>query len=276
MQSSKVLRNIPFSDYQKLPGASHSRLSCLLQSPAHLKLSESQIEDATKAQLFGRRLHEYVLLPDYFRSKYHVYEPFEKRTKEAKEQWHELCETHGEEFLITNDEYNELVRLQEALAGHAVAGKLLAKLSDAELSLAWRDNDIPRKARLDGYCESLALIFDLKTTGDASYSEFSRTMARWHYHRQAEFYLRGAAACGLKAESFVFIAIEKSTALVATYLVQDESLRTGKDENDRLLAVFDECYRADVWPGYPEELQPINLPPWAINKQIEGVVNDGE
>ena len=77
--------------------------------------------------------------------------------------------------------------------------------------------------------------------------------------------MRGISAVKeVEHTKFIFIAVEKDPPYgVAVYEATKGMLKTAKKQIAPLLDVYAECLKTDVWPGYKDELQQIELPRWA-------------
>jgi len=109
----------------------------------------------------------------------------------------------------------------------------------------------------------------VKTCGDASKAEFARVAARKNYHRQDAFYSGGyGVAANVSVEKFIFIAVESEWPYAAaSYELGNESREEGFLEVHRLLDIYEECLRTNVWPGYADSTTTIDLPPYAFKSQ---------
>ena len=59
----------------------------------------------------------------------------------------------------------------------------------------WQTSHLMMKVRPDGLCKNYPVIVDLKTTADASYSGFQRSVERFGYHVSAAMYMEGVNQC---------------------------------------------------------------------------------
>ena len=99
----------------------------------------------------------------------------------------------------------------------------------------------------------------MKTTEDASPRGFQNSLAKFRYHVQAAWYLRGLEG----AEEFVFIAVEKKPPyLVAVYQASAAVIAAGVRAADINLSNLSECRKKNHWPGYSEAIETIDLPKW--------------
>lgn len=151
---------------------------------------------------------------------------------------------------------------------HPEAGPLLAAGAGIpERSLFWTDpaTGVECRARLDWYLHSGRGIVDLKTTGDASPAALPRHMEKFGYHTQAGHYLDGAEACGIVGPdaAFVWVFVERTPphfVTVADLIPAD--LAEGRAQARLARQILRDCTESGVWPGYPEHIVTISLPPW--------------
>jgi hypothetical protein len=134
----------------------------------------------------------------------------------------------------------------------------------AEVSAFCLDDDtgILRRSRFD-YLRADILI-DLKTARSADAWSFGKAASDYGYHQQAAWYLDIAADLGHPAEGFVFAVVEKTAPyLTAFYELVPEAIQRGRELNERALQMFRDCTAADLWPGYPDEIQALDIPNYA-------------
>ena len=172
--------------------------------------------------------------------------------------------------VLTQEQWDQLHRMRDAVMAHPAAGKLLTGVpGKAELSVYWTDpaTGVLCRCRPDWWRED-DLLVDLKTTDDASLEGFARSIANWRYDVQAPFYLDGVkAATGRKPRGFVFIAVEKKPPhAVGVYVLDAESLTLGRAQYVADLQRYAECVKSDSWPGYGDKIQTISVPAWHANK----------
>lgn len=154
-----------------------------------------------------------------------------------------------------------------AVRRHPRAGALLDRdgPGQPEVSGFWLDSETGAECRVRFDWLRPDAIVDLKTTDDASPHGFARSAAKYGYHQQDPWYRDGAAALGLGDLPFVFVVVEKDPPhLVACYELDDEALAAGWRRNRRALELFARCTETGRWPGYPEHIQRLSLPRWAV------------
>jgi len=258
--------DLPADVYRTAPGVCQSALKFMAISPAHYRhYVTAPPELPTPAQRIGTAVHDAVLLgrkeyavrPDYFP---------DYRTK-AAQQWRDQQLAP----ILTEEEDQRVNGMCAAIASHPLARAMLRNRTGAnEVSVFWKhpSTELLLKARADRITMDDAnrmVVIDLKTCGegDAMPDTFAREMAKWHYHRQAAFYLDAFGA-----SLFVFIVIETTPPFgIATYYVEEDTLSLGRAHNQADLIRLAQCIRTDTWPGYPDTLRELSLPDWFLKKE---------
>lgn len=234
---------------------SKSGLDLVNRSMAHWFARDSR--KTTAALDFGAAFHCAVLTPDIFKTEYIVAPDIDRRTKAGKEAWSELQEC-GKKILSAPD--NEtVVAIQSAVFSHPTARQLLTQ-GDAEESFFWVDKTtgVQSKCRPD-YLRRDNIVIDIKTTEDASYPAFRRSVYKYRYHVQGAFYMDGVSAVtGAKHDDFVLLAVEKTPPYgVAIYRLFDDLINEGRvayEQNLRDIAAY-QLVGDGAWAGYPAEIQ---------------------
>lgn len=253
------------ADYHAHPAVSKSHLDKVAKSPAHYFEAylnpDRVIPEPTPAMVLGTALHTAVLEPALWGEQFAVApEGIDRRTKAGKEAWAEFEAGSQGKTLLKAEDADQVRRMAKAVHDHPASRFLLNLEGKREASYFWTDQDtgIECKCRPDWHSLDRRLIVDVKTTEDASPRGFAKSVANFRYHVQAHWYLRG-----LEAEQFLFVCVEKSAPyLVAVYAATPVLIAAGGRAAERDLATIAQCRAADQWPGYGDEIQPIDLPTW--------------
>ena len=117
------------------------------------------------------------------------------------------------------------------------------------------------KTRPDMFNVDKRLICDIKNMADASPAAFSRDTERFGYHMQEASYTDiWSKGSGYDVEAFFFVVFEKSDPpMVAVYELDANAVAEGHALYRSALAKYAECFNADHWPGYSEDVVPISL-----------------
>lgn len=291
--------SIPFEQYEAIDAASKHGLDALAISPLHhwhlFRNPERFKKPETPAKLLGNAIHTSILEPERFDAEY-IEEPqppndslvtlpdYQEECRKRKlkvtgtkpqlaarllvdglpesrlwELYYKQV-TEGKKVLSTPD-WRVVKAIMSRVRKHPAASELL-KYGKAEQSIFWTDPDteVKCKGRVDWLCLN-HLIVDLKSTNDAGFEGFQRAISKYRYYVQAAMYTDGLKALGFDPEPFVFAAWEKHPPYAsALYYATDEMLAQGRAEYKRLLKIYADCLSRDKWPGYPQDILPINLP----------------
>jgi exodeoxyribonuclease VIII len=263
---------------------SRSVLVDLLRSPAHCYAlhydpARPPREAPTEAMVLGTLTHTATLEPEHFATRHPIAPKCDRRTTIGKADWAAFCAT-----LEPGQEPADPVQaaLAQAMAKSLRANTAIANLlfnpGEAEVSAYWVDEDtgVPCRVRPDwvNFCQAGDILFDVKTTIDASPAGFSKTVVNMAYDFQAAFYADGwEKASGRKVLGFVFGAVEKKWPFAcAPYMLSEEDLDRARRKYKRALATLAECRASGVWPGYVAAGDTVNLlqlPAWATKETDE-------
>lgn len=257
--------DLPAETYHAVEALSASGAKKLLQSPAHYKLMRDTVNAPTEAMEFGTAVHCGVLEADTFAGRVVCGQKFDRRTKEGKAGHAAFAAEHAGKLILDPDAHARSLRCIQAVRKHPAASRLLDG-AQTELSLLWIDGryKVPCKARFDAW--NRGIVVDLKTTQDASPEAFARSIASFMYHMQAAVYIDAAEhVLDESPSAFVFVAVEAEPPhAVACYALPSEAVLAGK----RLQAIALERYAAALasgaWAGYPETIDMIQLPRYAL------------
>jgi hypothetical protein len=261
--------DIPFAEYERWDAVNNSLLWTLkTRSPLHA-LYQREHDRSSPALDFGHALHTYILEPDTFGAKFAVAPKVDRRTNPGKEAWKTFIDNKpigAEEFAA--DDFQKIQdiskRIQESIFRKFIEG------GRAEVCIVWIDKQtgLKCKARLDYWHDSFNCIVDLKSTENASREKFMKSIFDYGYHQQAAFYTDGVLELlGFEPE-FEFFPIEKQPPYAfAVYAAHENLIRAGRNSYRKALEIYAQCEATGNWPGYPDELQYIDLPQWALAKE---------
>jgi PDDEXK-like uncharacterized protein DUF3799 len=192
------------------------------------------------------------------------------RTKAAQEKQKEAREA-GKIPLLTA-EHEQVKAMANALRDHPLASAALdpARGGKPEQSLFMQDeaSGVWLRSRLDWmpdpHSAMRPVVFDYKTTKNASPDSFAREMANYRYHLQAAWYSHLYYEITGVDAPFLLIAQDKEPPyLVAVCQPDAEAMRAGRDLMRQAIDIYASCAAVDEWPGYGNEVHTISLPPWA-------------
>lgn len=290
--------DIPNDEYRAWQAAANSDLTMIEQfSPMHMRYRRENPPEPTPALLFGSAVHCAILEPEKFKDQYVVAQPCSAFKRDgcrcsnggiiySAGKW--LCGVHGKDatvnldrVILSIDQAEAISNIARAVSFHDSANGALKSEGPNELSAVFNheENGQLCKLRADGYRPEWEMIIDIKTTENASRSQFEKSIAEFGYHRQAAFYIDGLRSLGVNVKHFAFICVEKKAPYgVATYRLGDTDIDAGRDEIRRLIRIYKNCRDkelmlikqggsgASAWYGYESQFQDISLPGWKIRQ----------
>ena len=215
---------------------------------------------STPAMLMGTLAHCAILEPNEFDKRYIVDPKMPKRSNADKEAWQIWQDENAGKVIITDEQRDTSMMMQDAIFNHPKAASLLSG-GKAEQAYFWTDEETgePCKGKAD-YVQG-DVIVDLKTAVSASPSEFSRAVANFKYHWQDAFYSEGTGA-----EAFYFVVIEKTEPFVIeVYELSQAAKDKGRKEIHEAKNKY--LFHRDFEPyiGYTGSgaITTLDLPKWA-------------
>lgn len=251
---------------------SKSGLDRIHKSPFHFKNRVEQ-PDAPHF-LIGRATHHFILEPDTFGDHYCVGPNVNKNSKV----WKEFVDGHTGKDILSAAEIEMLEGMEESVLNHPEAGNILAHLGHFEKSFFTELHGVKVKCRPDWYSREIwspklnrntRIVVDLKTARSAEQRPFTNSIfyEDYRYHVQAAFYLDVLDAFGIKADSFIFIVVEKTPPYpVAVYNMSMDAIDIGRQEYMADLQTLKECRETDYWPGYNQDQTITVYPPHWLTK----------
>lgn len=272
VQFPALYTDMAHADYLGFPAVSNSGLKQAAKSPWHYMKSMQPRpvpEKAPTAPLFGGTLLHCALLEfDQFATRFPIGPDVAKTSKAWKE------------FAASLDAAATPITPVQAEIAIAQAASLKAETNVAEIfslpglnevSVFWKDEEsgLLCKARPDRAIRTDAgtILFDAKTTRDASRAGFAKACANYGYAQQAAWYERGwKAATGEHVIGMVFGVVESEYPYAAAaYMLEDVAVSAANARCSELLRLLGACERAQRWPAYPDGMsEPLALPAWAM------------
>jgi hypothetical protein len=260
-----MIRSLTFDEYAAIDAANWSRLRMMPRSPMHARATR----ESTPTLARGVALHSLILTPDEFEQRYAIGPRCDLRTKEGKATWAEFEASAGDRICLRGEDGDDLLAMRDAIWAHTDASRMLRETVAVEQSIVWEQDGIACKARPDAWTAST--LIDLKSTTDASPDAFERSAAKYGYHGQAAWYLRGLHECGVSLPHAHIIAVESSPPYgVAVYRVSDAAIRQGEREAAVYFSHWRSCVLAGEWPGY-QGVADLYLPIYAQDEQYEEI-----
>lgn len=293
-----VYPGVPFPDYLAIDAASSHRLMAMARSAAHCKAEMDNPTKPTPDMIIGTACHLGILSPDLLKSSYLVALRCEAVLESGKNRGSQcssmgktriggrwLCGTHGMESpdalppgveILSGDQWEIVVHSSAAVLQHVIVKRMLGSTApdDRELTIIWKDPDlgILCKARIDCLVRPKKLpgiLYDLKSTQDASETEFSFEAKRRLYWLQMAWYAVGCAAAGIEVDMFYLVAFEKELPFgVGLQPIGSSMMEAGHRLSKVLVLRYAKCIESGIWPGYPTAREPMEADEF-LGRRIE-------
>lgn len=260
---------VPYAVYDQWPAARHSVLRLFNRTPAHAREAIEHPPEETRALIVGHAIHLAILEPERFAREYVAAPKVDRRTTIGKARWSDFQAANIGKHVLDAEEHACARRCRESVWAHPTARELLEGQGKNEVSALWADIETgqPCKARIDRLTalSGWSVIVDVKSTENAGPRAFGRDIFRYSYHQQGGFYLDGCDALAPRERKVIFVAVEKEPpCAVAVYELEQDAIDLGRDEYRKHLAEYARCIETGRWPGYPDGIGYISLPPWAF------------
>lgn len=260
--------------YHSRSEISKSSIDLFMKSPYHYK-HRDELRKESKAFELGSAVHTLVLEPHKFESEY-IVQKIDKRTVAGRELVKEAIEKR--KTILSPEDYEIALEMSKSVLSSKV-GKLLGG-GIAEASYFSEIDGIGVRCRPDYYNEDLGIIIDLKTTVDASPSEFAKSCGKFNYHIQDAFYTDVMNSLGKKVSTFLFIGVEKTAPyMVGAYVLSDVDKDLGREQYKKVIEKIKICegnndfgekeyFSIDATTGAKDYVQTIVLPNYVHYKEI--------
>jgi hypothetical protein len=287
-----IMPGVPFETYLEIEAASSSAIKiALAESMLHVR---EKVKKETEAMRRGTLVHEMLLEPD---AKRYVVLPegSGRGSNKARELYVEaladaldmvppavgkaapsvmldgqirILQDEAKErglYIVDQATHAQAVAMRDAALSHPIASIILEDF-EPELTVLARHEETgcPVKTRADIWSHKMDLTGDIKTTDSAGYDAYTRKCGTFQYHVQAALYEWAARANG-SPRAFRHIVIESEPPHGVRVIGFDqEAVAHGWQRCLAAFPRFAEAYVTGYWPGYPEEIESISLPRWAL------------
>jgi len=259
---------MPEAEYRMAPAIAGSDAKHILppRTPAHYAahMAGETKREQSRAMLMGTLCHLAVLEPAKLDAAF-IEKPqgMDFRTAPGKE----FKAKAGTTPILDQDEARAVRGIRDSIAAHDAAKALLAGC-DSEVSIFGESHSgLWIKGRIDAL--KPGTIVDVKTTSaGADANAFARQSFALNYHVSAAWYWYLATLNEMPPKAFYWVAVEVAPPYaVAVYEIHKDALQLGFRMMQDALALIARCEDENHWPGYGDEVQTLNLPPWAYKQE---------
>ena len=252
--------------YHAHPNISSSDVKAVAtRSLAHWKYKTFK---ASPAFALGSAVHALVLEPQ---KNLVIRGPEDRRGAKWKDA--SLAADLDGKILLTESDYDLAAEIANAVLAHPAVGSFLADsefVAEASFFADDGETGVNIKCRPDGYIPHAGVVFDIKTTRDASPDGFPKELRNYGYDLQAAFYLRTLREADYDAKKFIFVAVEKEPPYaVGLHVMTDRYLEHANERVTRTLEKINAAVTAgDYTTGWPM-INDIDLPRWQVDPEAD-------
>jgi exodeoxyribonuclease VIII len=252
--------------YHAHPSISSSDVKAVAtRSLAHWKYKTYR---ASPAFALGSAVHALVLEPH---KNLVVRGPEDRRGAKWKDA--SLAADLDGKILLTEGDYDLAAEIANSVLANDVVQTWLAHpefVAEASFFAEDGQTGVNIKCRPDGHIVDSGIIFDIKTTRDASPDGFPKEIRNYGYDLQAAFYLRTLSEAGWPAKKFFFVAVEKEPPYaVGLHVMTDRYLEHANERVTRTLEKINAAVTAgDYTTGWPM-INDIDLPRWQVDPEAD-------
>jgi hypothetical protein len=254
--------------YHELPQFNVSTAKIVIdRSPLHAKSQHGK--KPTKEMDLGNVVHTLVLGKG---KRFEVLDFEDYKTKAAREA-REAVRAEGKVPILGPD-YDRAHEIAERIRAE-IGSRSVVLDGQSEVVIAWTEDTLwgPVECRcmLDHVWLDRGVIFDLKTTSNASPHAVERTSENLNYAMQAYAYRRAFEL--LRPEfrgkaDFLFGFVETDEPYAVNVARPDGTFRElGQRRWERAVLTWAECSKDNHWPAYGRGVNPLSAPAWALNKE---------
>lgn len=262
--------NCPRPQYDAVDAMNQSTLKHAARSMAHLRYAQHRPKrKPSEPMILGLITESFVFkTPFLYTTRPEKWTNW--RTKESRE-WRAEQEDLGA-TVVSQD----TIETARAMAGEVALNPLAqmwmekSKVNIALFGVHEGTNGteaLPIKCLIDVAPDEYLLIPDLKTTADASPRGFAKSVCDFGYDVQAAFYQRLWRQNFQQDRQFGFIAVESAPPyVVQTYVLRQDDVDKACQMIDIWMSRYQKCLKDDIWPGYSEGLQYVDVPKWRFSE----------
>lgn len=258
-----VVNQIDERQYRDAKGLNKSLLTKFIKSPRHYLAALNEKIEPTDSMRLGTSLHAELFREDPKRE-YAVCKKVDNRTKEGKEYTANFNAENAGKAVINEEQEVHLKGMMASLMDSNRFRKMYEATSHKEMGIFadYKGDCEPfrMKGMLDGYIESEGVIYDVKTTQDASYNKFKYDFLSFRYDMQQVMYTDLLMKTGMEFSEFVFVVVEnKAPYGVAYYQLSRDKYQDVRSEWLDAMDYYGKLYeKQDFNIGYNSGTYQIN------------------
>jgi len=179
---------------------------------------------------------------------------------------------------VTNSQVETSYDILEELNNHPTVQELLEGC-ERQLSVSWTDEEtgVQCKIRPDLYNKEKACIPDLKVTHQADFEGFRGICGTFGYNNQHALYTNGMELFDDRPHTFPLIAVESAPPHCITCIhLREDSIIQGRVDVKKAMREYAKMLESGEkgYEGYPIGIHDMDLRPYLLNRDNQGVIID--
>ena len=233
---------------------------------------------STDAMEEGKLLEKFILNHDL--DKLCIVEADNWKSKAAKEAW-ELAELKGLQAVLQREADEAKTASDRILKSFLEMGHdLRSTTGQAQVRMEWTVDGVNCSGVIDYLDAAKGIIYDFKTTSDASDKKIQRSIFDFGYDIQANAY---EEAVGIKyperlgrIKTFFLFAETKAPFAINPVQLAGSMSELGRRKWSRAKETWKECLASGVWPGYAMPNKRIEATAWQLSAEMEANLTGGD
>lgn len=268
--------DMAYDAYRAADALNISGLHHILHTQKKFKSEKERSSDTAATQL-GRLWHSMCEDYEQFNVSHHPFPQFigsreyanPKASKEYKE-WKAqvLAENEGINF-VKPEVWQTLQNMWVTLMAKPVISQYVTLEGINECSVFWEEDDVLCKARLDKILPEYKTVVDFKSTAGSA-SDYLRSLEKYGYDFQVAHYLAAASEAGYPCKNFIHLVTETTPPYdSAAFQLSWEDIELADQKRRRAIDIYRECCEYDIWEGHLDEVQVVERPNWARERDLK-------
>jgi exodeoxyribonuclease VIII len=241
---------------------SFSSLKQFIKSPQHYIQYLTQDKKPTESMIIGSLIHNMLLEPDGFDSKFIIEPDINKRTNQGKEDYQKFLESVADKKLQVV-EPKTFIKAKEIVTQvmYSPTYNYIKQMTEKEVRFDKYYDGIP----ICGYVDGMDPVynFEIKTTSSSDIDDIRRDFYNLKYYLQAAMYQ------WYNGKKMIYIVIETSAPYLSrVFVASDSYMKEGHKLFEKAMTDFSYCLSMDQFDmGYEfyggSDLNALDLPAWA-------------
>lgn len=217
--------------YRDSKGLNKSMLVKFMKSPRHYLAALNEKQETTDSMRMGTALHASLFREDP-KDHFVVKKKVDGRTAEGKA-YNAEFDVNAKGRAVINEEQDEIVKgMLKSLHKSPKFEKMYKGTTYREMGIFSQykhdAGNFAIKGMLDGYNESEGIVYDVKSSQDASIDSFKWDFKRYEYGLQQVHYTQLITDANLPFREFIFVVVENKPPFEVAYytLSMEEFIKT--------------------------------------------------